>query len=106
MAIRNHTRLVQLAAGVLLLAAAANTFGQDCDQDYCIDWYNISSGGVILADDGNSPPQWQISGTIGQWNATEARELSGGQWRLTGGFWGMTLEELADLLFRDRFEDE
>lgn len=25
---------------------------------------------------------------------------------MTGGFWGLSLEELADLLFQDRFEIE
>ena len=35
-----------------------------------------------------------------------AGSLSADDWHLTGGFWGLTLEELADLLFRDRFEEE
>jgi hypothetical protein len=41
-------------------------------------------------------------------NHTRPVQLAAGaQWRLTGGFWGMTLEALADLLFRDdRFEDD
>ncbi len=95
-----------LLTGALLLAAAVTLSAEDCE-NYCIEWYNIdASGGVILSDDGNNPPQWQLSGTIGQWEATQARASSGGDWHLTGGFWGMTLEELADLLFRDRFEED
>ena len=88
----------------LLLAATGSLSAESCEETFCIDWHTISSGGEMHAqsDDG----EWQLSGTVGQWNATEARELSGGQWRLTGGFWGMTLEELADRLFGDRFEDD
>ena len=91
--------MTNLLTGALLLAATGPLLAED---DWSIDWYTISAGGEIHAepDDG----QWQLSGTIGQWDATEARALSGGSWRLTGGFWGLTLEELADLLFRDRFE--
>jgi len=93
-----------LLTGALLLAAAGILSAEDCD-NYCIDWYNIdASGGVMLSE--SDDEQWQLSGTIGQWEATEARASSGGDWYLTGGFWGMTLEELADLLFHDRFEEE
>ena len=88
-----------LAGGLLLMAA-----GLAHAQDYSIDWYTIDSGGVMQSESGDG--QWQLSGTIGQWDATEARASSGGGWDLTGGFWGLTLEELADLLFRDRFEEE
>lgn len=90
----------------LLLAAAGSLAAESCGGDFCIDRFTIASGGEILADDGTDPPQWQLSGTIGQWEATEGRELSGGGWDLTGGFWAMTLEELADLLFQDRFEEK
>ena len=93
---------VALTIGALLLAAAGSLSAED---EWSIDWHAIDAGGVILSDDGNNPPQWQLSGTIGQWDATKGRELSGGGWDLTGGFWGLTLEELADLLFHDRFED-
>jgi hypothetical protein len=88
----------------LLLAAAGSLSAESCEDTFCIDWWSIASGGEIQAE--SSDGQWRLSGTIGQWDATEARELSGEQWRVTGGFWGMTLEELADRLFGDRFEDE
>ncbi len=95
-----------LVTAALILAAANPSNAESCEV-LCIDWYTINaSGGIILSDDGDDPPQWQLSGTIGQWEATEARELSGDAWRLTGGFWSQTLEELADRLFRDRFEHE
>ena len=90
--------------GALLLAMANPLAATSCDEDFCIDWWTIASGGEVKAE--SSDGQWRLSGTIGQWEATEARAASGGDWHLTGGFWGMTLEELADLLFSDRFEEE
>jgi hypothetical protein len=93
---------VVLAIVGLMMAAPLYAGDNDCETDYCINWWTISSGGVIESESDG----WTLSGTIGQWEATEARALTGGQWRLTGGFWGLTLEELADLLFRDRFQDE
>lgn len=86
----------------LLLAATDHILAGNCEDDYCIDWWTIDSGGKMRSESDDS--QWQLSGTIGQWDATAAHELAGGHWRLTGGFWGMTLEELSDALFRDRFE--
>ncbi len=93
-----------LVASALLLAAVGSLSAEDCDADYCIDWYTIDSGGEMFSE--SADEQWQLSGTIGQWNATGAREHSGGGWQLTGGFWGLTLEEMADVIFRDRFEEE
>ena len=89
-------------AAALLLAAAGPLSAGD---DWSVDWYTIDSGRVIEADDGNDPPQWRLSGTIGQWEATEARALAAGQWRLTGGFWAIRLREgKVDVIFRDQFE--
>jgi len=73
-------------------------------QDYEITRWTIASGGTMQSE--SQDGQWQLSGTIGQWEATEPRELSGGQWKLTGGFWADLLEELGDILFRDRFEQD
>jgi hypothetical protein len=90
-----------LFTGALLLAAASPL---SAENDWSIDWYTMDSGGVILSE--SEDGDWKLSGTIGQWEATEARASSGGDWSLTGGFWGLTLEELADLLFQDRFEED
>jgi hypothetical protein len=73
-------------------------------QDYEITRWTIASGGVMESQSGDG--QWQLSGTIGQWEATEPRELSGGQWRLTGGFWADLLQALGNAIFSDRFEEE
>ncbi|RFF27568.1 MULTISPECIES: hypothetical protein [unclassified Wenzhouxiangella] len=92
----------QLLAALLLLALTGAASGETCEDAYCIDWWSIDSGGEMFSQSGDG--HWQLSGTVGQWDATPARELSGGEWRLTGGLWGLTLEELADRLFDDRFE--
>lgn len=71
-------------------------------EGYEITRYSIAGGGVIESTSDN----WTLSGTIGQWEATEPRELEGGQWSLTGGFWADILERVESILFQDRFEDE
>lgn len=88
----------------LLALVLAFGVGTASASDYQISQWVIASGGVIETE--SDDQQWKLSGTIGQWEATEARALSGGPWRLTGGFWGLSPEELANLLFRDRFEAE
>lgn len=88
----------QLAIILVLAALAAPAAAQD----YEITRWTIASGGTMEASGGD----WTLKGTIGQWEATEARELSGGQWKLTGGFWADLLQELGDILFRDRFEQD
>lgn len=96
----HHRSRIILAAG--LLTAAMATLPMAASADFTISHWTIAGGGTMEASGGN----WTLAGTIGQWEATEARALSGGQWRLTGGFWGFTLEELADFLFYDRFEQK
>lgn len=90
------TRCLALAAPLTLVLALA---AGPASAEFEITQWTIAGGGVIEASGG----EWTLSGTIGQWEATEARALSGGPWRLTGGFWGGTLEELGDIIFRDRF---
>lgn len=84
---------------LLLLAALA---APAMAQDYEITRWTIASGGTMEASGG----EWNLKGTIGQWEATAPRELSGGQWKLTGGFWSDILEALGDFIFSDRFEDQ
>jgi len=36
-------------------------------QDYDIAWWSIDGGGEIASEGGN----WQLSGTIGQWDSSE-----------------------------------
>lgn len=84
---------------ILFLAALASPAAA---QDYEITRWTIASGGTMEATGG----EWTLKGTIGQWEATEPRKLSGGEWKLTGGFWADVLEALGDFIFQDRFEDQ
>lgn len=94
------TRTIALG-GALLLAAT----GLALAQNYRIDWSTTDSGGALKTDSVDG--QWQVSGTAGQWDATEPRANSGIGWQLTGGFWALTLEDrAADLIFLDSFEED
>jgi hypothetical protein len=70
-------------------------------QNYSIDFYTIDGGGEILAE--SADQRWQLSGTLGQWDSTPPRALSGSRYTLTGGFWSVNTE-LIDQLFQDRFQ--
>lgn len=72
-------------------------------QDFAIDWHSIDGGGELLSE--TTDQQWQLSGTLGQWDGTESQSLSGAGWTLTGGFWPVTVDQ-TDVVFRDGFEGE
>lgn len=86
-----------------LAAATALTVSGAFAQDFSVDWHTIDGGGEIQSESADSPPTWQLSGTIGQPDATELIDLAGHGWTLTGGFWGVNIDQ-TDLLFRDEFE--
>lgn len=88
--------LTFLTPTVLVIALAASP----ASAEFEIPQWTIAGGGVIESTGG----AFTLSGSIGHWEATEARALSAGPWRLTGGFWGTRLEALGDELFRDRFQ--
>ncbi|GAB4169861.1 MAG: hypothetical protein Kow0020_03860 [Wenzhouxiangellaceae bacterium] len=81
---------------VLALLASTAVWAQ-----FQIDWHSIDGGGELQMEDAGQ--QWQLSGTVGQWDDTALLELSGGSWTLTGGFWPANIGQ-TDLLFRDGFE--
>lgn len=91
-----------LVATTMLMSTA--TASAACGDDFCIPWSAISNGGVTNASSNDS--EWQLSGTIGQSNTSQAFELISGQWRLTVGFWSTILQGLEDSVFEDRFETE
>ena len=71
-------------------------------QEFSVPWSTVDGGGEVLAE--TPDRQWQLSGTLGQWDGTESLALSGSGWTLTGGFWPVTVGE-TDRLFADGFED-
>src|SRR5436853_6030722 len=52
-------------------------------QSYSIDWFTIDGGGGT-----STGGVYSVSGTIGQ---VDAGVISGGQYSLTGGFWGVVV---------------
>lgn len=52
-----------------------------------IPWYTIDGGGALSSGGGNL----ELSGTIGQPDASALSALTGGSFELTGGFWAVTL---------------
>ena len=72
-------------------------------QDFSVDWHTLDGGGELLSE--TADQTWQLSGTIGQPDATELIDLAGNGSTLTGGFWAVNIEE-TDLLFRDSYEGE
>lgn len=98
---RGDSRTRRLGGSILAMAvlAGAGAFAQDLS----VDWHTIDGGGEVLAE--TADQQWQLSGTIGQPDATELIDLAGGGWSLTGGFWAVNVDE-TDQLFRDSFEGE
>jgi len=75
--------------------------GSALAQDFSVDWHTVDGGGEILSETADTT--WQLSGTIGQPDATELIDLAGSDWTLTGGFWGVNIDQ-TDILFRDEFE--
>jgi hypothetical protein len=63
----------------LLIALSIGAAGAD----YEIDWYTVDGGGQMWITDGLC---YELSGTMGQSDAGPAA-LSGGSFKLTGGFW-------------------
>jgi|GEM_PF-1564888 len=99
---RNPIRKITPASLPLLLALAGTLFCAPtlAGDDYSVEFWTVDGGGVMES----SSASWTLSGTIGQWEATPARALADFPWRLTGGFWAINLEGLAEFWFRDGFE--
>jgi hypothetical protein len=78
---------VVLVLGVVLLLAGgvAPTAGSASPGAMSITWWTVDSGGGTSTAQGYS-----LSGTTGQ---SDAGVLAGGDYRLVGGFWGVSLSE-------------
>lgn len=96
MLLRRSTFLFVVIAGLVGMAIAG------ADQ---IDWWTVDGGGEILMVDPSGQSTFEVSGTFGQWDATEAEGAKGGVWEVTGGFWSLSVDQ-TDYLFSDGFEDE
>src|SRR2546425_4366871 len=68
-------RVIWAFCGLWLCGAAAQA------QTYAIDWFTIDGGGGI-----STGGVYSVSGTIGQ---PDAGHMSGGNYTLDGGFWGL-----------------
>jgi len=64
-----------------LLVGMAFAVGLLSARDYRIEWFSVDGGGGTSAGG-----EYELSGTIGQPDATSA-VLTGGSYRLQGGFW-------------------
>ncbi|MDW8106987.1 MAG: hypothetical protein RMK45_05860 [Armatimonadota bacterium] len=73
-------RWMSLSAALLLSLTLANA---QSGGGYDLTWWTIDAGGATFAAGGG----FTLGGTAGQPDATRLDELSGGDFRLTGGFW-------------------
>ena len=72
---------IALAAVTLLLAGSLNVAHAQRDTGHTLDWWTVDGGGQTQPDGTG----YTLSGTIGQ---PDADGWSGGEYTLSGGFWG------------------
>src|SRR5262245_10664322 len=77
--IPGRTGLIMCAA---VLAIAVTGVAQ-----YAIDWSTVDGGGAMSSTGG----AFEVAGTIGQPDASQAQQLTGGTYTLTGGFWAIAV---------------
>ena len=95
------SRFDRLGCAFLILALQLSAAA--LAQDWSVNWHTIDGGGEVLAE--TADQTWQLSGTIGQPDATELIDLAGNGWTLTGGFWPVNIDQTS-ILFRDGFEGQ
>lgn len=83
---------------VVLIFSTMPVSGQDS-----VDWSSVDGGGELFMADPSGSTDWEVSGTFGQWDATEAEGAKGANWEVTGGFWSLSVDQ-TDYLFSDGFE--
>jgi hypothetical protein len=94
---RKSTLLRGAGCTCLLLFAAVGVA-----QDFSVEWWTVDGGGEVFSE--TADQQWQLSGTIGQWDSTAPEAMAGGGWILTSGFWPRSVEK-PEIIFADGFED-
>jgi len=95
----SSTRILRAAAMAVVVMAPSAPAGAGAGAPWTLDWWTLDGGGEVFTTGG----AWELSGTIGQWDATAHSTSVGGAWELTGGFWSIAVAE-SDHLFKDGFE--
>lgn len=84
-------RVTNTCSGASTLSGSAALTVNACTSPFDLNWYTIDCGGGTSS---NLVPigqaTWELSGTIGQPDATGSAALTGSGWSLTGGFWAAT----------------
>ena len=96
------SRFSLLAIPLLAFSVSVAHAQPSCSSQFCIGWSSISGGGGLESE--SAEGTWRLSGSIGEWDASGTGELQSESWRLTGGFWAVTLTEPPDEIFRDAFQ--
>lgn len=84
---------------MFFLIATATSFAQS-GGGYDLTWSTLDGGGASSAGGG-----YQVSGTVGQPDASAAGAMSGGNYDLTGGFWGVTFPACTTFVAPDFDQD-
>jgi len=100
---RSKSTAVSMAMFILVAGYYAPDTMANCGETYCLNWSTIDNGGIVASS--SDDEAWELSGSIGQADASKTFALVSGQWRLTGGFWASQTGNLTDDIFEDRFED-
>lgn len=88
-------RLIAFVALVCVPVALAQSGG-----GYDLTWSTIDGGGGTSTGGG-----FELSGTIGQPDASAANAMTGGNYALTGGFWGVALPVCTTFVSPDFDQD-
>ena len=92
-------KITNIRRASLLLAALLVQASASAGAPWTIDWWTVDGGGEVFTAGGD----WQLSGTIGQWDSTAHSQVGGGAWQISGGFWSIAVTG-SDEVFRDGFE--
>ncbi len=87
-------------ARIVLAGAAALSLSASVVAQWEVDWSSIDGGGGTSSGGG-----FEVSGTIGQPDASAAEALSGGDFTLTGGFWPVTMPACTTFVAPDFDQD-
>ena len=78
-------RIIGLGIVFCMMSAVAASIVAAADYD--LSWFTVDGGGGT-----SSGGTYELTGTIGQADATAASAITGGGYALTGGFWSFTFQ--------------